>query len=484
MRKRILSLLLCVVMLFSLCPQSALAVGNEQTGGVTIGTSGLCEHHPEHDADCGYTEGTAGTSCGHEHTEDCYVEVTNCVHEHDEDCYPAGSVSGNEATPSGAQKREPENCPHICDEESGCITKELNCHHEHDGECGYSPAIEGTPCGYVCELCGGEDNGEAGKQPEAECICTTLCTTEAIEEDCPVCGVENADLTLCEGEAKTATPSNAEAITVALAADPVTDVSYLDETGTSQTCASATEVTSSDTGWTTGWYVVQGTVEIGSRVTVSGDVHLILTDGCTLTVNGGIQVQDNSTESTPNTNALTIYGQTQPVLDADGNVTNNVGKLIATGAKRDNNAVIGGNGGNSYGGSCGTIIINGGTVTATSTGYGAAIGGGYGIFTGGSGGTITINGGNITASSQFGAGIGGGEGVSASPYFSTSVSAALSSQPASTARPSAADTAAAARAATAAPSPLPVVLSSQPATLTARASAAAPAPTAAAAAKS
>ena len=83
MRKRILSLLLCVVMLFSLCPQSALAVGNEQTGGVTIGTSGLCEHHPEHDADCGYTEGTAGTSCGHEHTEDCYVEVTNCVHEHD-----------------------------------------------------------------------------------------------------------------------------------------------------------------------------------------------------------------------------------------------------------------------------------------------------------------------------------------------------------------------------------------------------------------
>lgn len=409
MRKRILSLLLCVVMLFSLCPQSALAVGNEQTGGVTIGTSGLCEHHPEHDADCGYTEGTAGTSCGHEHTEDCYVEVTNCVHEHDEDCYPAGSVSGNEATPSGAQKREPENCPHICDEESGCITKELNCHHEHDGECGYSPAIEGTPCGYVCELCGGEDNGEAGKQPEAECICTTLCTTEAIEEDCPVCGVENADLTLCEGEAKTATPSNAEAITVALAADPVTDVSYLDETGTSQTCASATEVTSSDTGWTTGWYVVQGTVEIGSRVTVSGDVHLILTDGCTLTVNGGIQVQDNSTESTPNTNALTIYGQTQPVLDADGNVTNNVGKLIATGAERDYNAVIGGNGGNSYGGSCGTIIINGGTVTATSTGYGAAIGGGNGD-TGGSGGTITINGGNINASNQIGAGIGGGEG--------------------------------------------------------------------------
>ena len=194
--------------------------------------------------------------------------------------------------------------------------------------------------------------------------------------------------------------------TVALAES---GVSYLDETGTSQTCASATEVTSSDTGWTTGWYVVQGTVEIGSRVTVSGDVHLILTDGCTLTVNGGIQVQDNSTESTPNTNALTIYGQTQPVLDADGNVTNNVGKLIATGAKRDYNAVIGGNEGNDYGGSGGAVTINGGVVKAIST-DGAGIGGGFGDY-GGSGGTITINGGNITASSQFGAGIGGGEGV-------------------------------------------------------------------------
>lgn len=407
MRKRILSLLLCVIMLFSLCPQSALAVGNGQTGGVTIGTSGLCEHHPEHDADCGYTEGTAGTSCGHEHTEDCYVEVTNCVHEHDEGCYPEESVSGNEATPSGAQKREPENCPHICDEESGCITKELNCQHEHDGECGYSPAIEGTPCGYVCELCGGEDNGEAGKQPEAECICTTLCTTEAIEEDCPVCGVENADLTLCEGEAKTATPSNAEAITVALAADPVTDVSYLDETGTSQTCASATKVTDSVTAWSNGWYVVTGDVTIGTeetplRVTVSGDVHLILTDGCTLTVNGGIRVEDDDDDITNGSaNALTIYAQSTD--------ESTMGKLIAKGAEYDDNAAIGGYGDThiSVGGSGGAITINGGNITASSY-FGAGIGGGYGDHSGGSGGAITITGGVVKAESSHGAGIGGG----------------------------------------------------------------------------
>ncbi|WP_147525351.1 InlB B-repeat-containing protein, partial [Acetivibrio ethanolgignens] len=31
-------------------------------------------------------------------------------------------------------------------------------HAEHTEDCGYSPAAEGTPCGYVCELCGAGDN--------------------------------------------------------------------------------------------------------------------------------------------------------------------------------------------------------------------------------------------------------------------------------------------------------------------------------------
>ena len=29
--------------------------------------TGLCEHHPEHTEDCGYTEGTEGAACEHEH---------------------------------------------------------------------------------------------------------------------------------------------------------------------------------------------------------------------------------------------------------------------------------------------------------------------------------------------------------------------------------------------------------------------------------
>ena len=198
--------------------------------------------------------------------------------------------------------------------------------------------------------------------------------------------------------------------TVAFAEGSVT---YLDADGTLKTSPSATEVTSSDTEWTDtttnpGWYVVNTNVTIGTeetpqRVTVSGDVRLILTDGCTLTVNGGIQVQDDDDDITNGSaNALTIYAQSTD--------ESTMGKLIAKGAERDYNAVIGGNKGNGYGGSGGAITINGGVVKATNT-DGAGIGGGYGSDSGGSGGTITINGGNINASSQFGAGIGGGEGV-------------------------------------------------------------------------
>ena len=173
--------------------------------------------------------------------------------------------------------------------------------------------------------------------------------------------------------------------TAALAA---TNVPYLDANGFSQTCSSATEVASDTTTWSGGWYVAQNTVEIGSRVTVSGAVHLILADGCTLTVNGGIQVASG--------NSLTIYGQS-----AEG-----TGSLTATGSSY--NAGIGGNNGTGVTVS-GTITINGGTVNATGGTDGAGIGGGQKC----GGGTITINGGNVTAigkgtSRSGGAGIGGG----------------------------------------------------------------------------
>ncbi len=201
--KRPAAFLLAATMIFTMPGVPASAV---EAGASAVHT-GLCEHHPEHTEDCGYTEGTEGAACEHEHTEDCYTLVEKCIHEHDESCYPVleGSASENTATPSEAEEAQPTECTHECSEESGCITKELSCPHErgeHDGTCGYIPATEGTPCGYTCELCNSQDSGlvpgVSGNAP-AECICETRCEQEAVNPDCPVCSAEDADLSACQG---------------------------------------------------------------------------------------------------------------------------------------------------------------------------------------------------------------------------------------------------------------------------------------------
>ncbi|MCI5897815.1 MAG: YDG domain-containing protein, partial [Firmicutes bacterium] len=240
--------------------------------------------------------------------------------------------------------------------------------------------------------------------------------------------------------------------TVALAVD---NVSYLDSNGQSKKQSGVTAVTSSDTGWGTSgqtkWYVVNSNVTI-SGVTVSGNVHLILADGCTLTVNGSIKVEGSDT--------LTIYGQSggsgtlnvnntddqaagigggyttseikgplgmpQTVYtgNSSGAITINGGRVKAN--SRHGAAIGGGGGGTSTSGGAGTVTIYGGTVTATSTGLGTAIGGGGSSVTGGAG-TITIKGGIVTAEatlaatgSNKGTGAAIGSGINASANITIS----------------------------------------------------------------
>ena len=437
LKKRIAALLMAGTMVCSTLPVNVLAVENSNQN-----VGNLCEHHPQHTADCGYTEGIEGTPCTHEHNEDCYALVTECVHEHTDKCYPVESVSDNTATPSDAEDREPTACTHECSEENSCITKELDCQHEHDEACGYSPATPGTPCTFVCEICNPQDSG---KPVEPVCSCETLCTSEAVNTDCPVCGAENADLSQCTGKETDETVQTVQEQITALptaeqlaamtdeqqqavyeklqatyaAYNALTDeqkaqitgaekldnllaffagktnalingVTYLDENGSEQTANNVTVIESSMTTWSDGWYLVNSTLTIDSRIIVSGDVHLILTDGENLTANGGINVAEN--------NSFTVYAQS---------VEKNMGTLTATGGGYG--AGIGGRNGDRNGSSCGNITIHGGSVAATGGDEAAGIGGG--VF--GSGGNITINGGNVTATSgDEAAGIGGGQGGS------------------------------------------------------------------------
>jgi hypothetical protein len=143
----------------------------------------------------------------------------------------------------------------------------------------------------------------------------------------------------------------------------------------------ATPVTSGTTTLTDGTYIVDSDVTIYGGITVTGNVNLILSSGCTLTVSGGINVSEG--------NGLAIYGK-----------GDDTGKLIATGTSKQ--AGIGGGDGQS----AGEIIIYGGTINATGGYYAAGIGGGNK----GKGGTVTIKGGIVTATGgNNGAGIGGGD---------------------------------------------------------------------------
>ena len=356
--KRPAAFLLAAAMIFTMPGVPAFAV---EAGASAVHT-GLCEHHPEHTEDCGYTEGTEGAACEHEHTEDCYTLVKKCVHEHDESCYPVleGSVPENTATPSEAEEAQPTACTHECSEESGCITKELSCPHErgeHDDSCGYIPATEGTPCGYTCEQCNSQDSGlvpgVSGNAP-AECICETHCEQEAVNPDCPVCAAEDADLSACKGTEQ-AMPL------MAAAADD--------------------ETISGNVTWENR--------NITTPVTVKGDTTITLKGENTITIT-----------ETAYTAALDMYSANL-TIQGSGSLTVNVpkGKYgIADGSWSDtaggtltikDGVKITTNGG-LYGLSAKTIVIENGKLNLNS---------GYGIVTA----SLTMNGGTLYATGKYGA---------------------------------------------------------------------------------
>ena len=166
-----------------------------------------------------------------------------------------------------------------------------------------------------------------------------------------------------------------------------TSVSYYDENGKEHTANCNGVITQENIEsyetLTTGWYAVEGTVTGNTRIKVQGTVNLILEDGCSFTVNGGIEVNVG--------NALTIWGQQK------GN-----GKLKAQNVV---NYCAGIGGGNNISG--GNITINGGIIQSEGRFRGAGIGGG----SRGAGGIITINNGEIQSKGGYsGAGIGGGGG--------------------------------------------------------------------------
>lgn len=140
-KKRFLAMLLSVAMVFTLMPTVAFAQEPTQDSG----------------------ESTAVLTCEkeeHTHGEDCFEKQLTCEdtseeHEHTDECYANVLICGQEV-------------------------------HTHTKEC--YEATEQTP-----------------KTPEVAptCTCDSKCAEGELNAECPVCGVEGADLADCKGEAKT-----------------------------------------------------------------------------------------------------------------------------------------------------------------------------------------------------------------------------------------------------------------------------------------
>ena len=211
------------------------------------------------------------------------------------------------------------------------------------------------------------------------------------------------------------------------------DYTYIDGNGDTKTTAglTVTPITADSAALAGGWYVVDSNVTRNGTITVSGNVHLIIMDGFTLSVTGS---SDNAGIRVSTGNSLSVYGQAggTGLINAQGGLNGagiGGGKNSSSGSISINSGSVTAIGGNygagiggGYYGNGGTINIAGGTVNATggnaglvvegtSLYTGAGIGGGYN----GAGGTITISGGTVNAVSgpadtATGAGIGGGSG--------------------------------------------------------------------------
>ena len=209
--RRVLSLALCAAMVLTLLPLPARA-------------EGICAHHPEHTADCGYQAAVEGQDCAHSHDDSCgyqeaspcthshdascgYREASNCAHQHTEECGENGE-SCTHSHDGSCGYQEAENCTHSHDESCG-YREARSCTHVHNDTCGYVEAVAGSPCTYQCEIC--------AQQQNAQNLCTHGNAPDACEDcasDARVASVQKRIDALPE----TVTEENREAAQSALSA--------------------------------------------------------------------------------------------------------------------------------------------------------------------------------------------------------------------------------------------------------------------------
>ena len=431
--KRLLSLLTAAALVLTLVPSGALAT-----------ETGLCEHHTQHDASCGYIEAVPETPCAHVHTQDCYSSVTQCVHAHTEQCYSDGVL------PADGEEKTADACAHVCSAEGGCITTALDCRHQHDETCGYAPATAGTPCAFVCEICSAAANepakctceskcsegsqnpacpvcaadpsGCTGKAPEAPvCNCTTKCAEGSVNSECPVCSAEGADLTACAGlesteketdEAVAAVQAAVDALPTAEALTAMTQEEQQAVYNALQAAYDAYQALNDEQK-----VQISGAEKFDALFEVFNAMVAPLTAAqlTSLIVDGTTVVESSTVGSTTSGTGWTydVDSNTLTLKDATINGTDTIGHvgagiyadgdltIVLEGISTVTGADAGNNGSNSIRVDYGNLTIQGGG-SLTAQGADTSNGSSYGIFVSGSftqqGGSVTAIGGDVSGS--------------------------------------------------------------------------------------
>ena len=161
-------------------------------------------------------------------------------------------------------------------------------------------------------------------------------------------------------------------------AETIDGVKYLNDNGAERTANGVTVLTGSETTLSAGWYVAQGTINYDHTINSTGTVHLILADGCKMTV----EPSDANATGAINIWDLTIYAQ------SNGGDAGSLTAIVNTSKDVTTCAIT----------AFTQITINGGNITARSTNTSNSSSVYHSGIAGASG--LTINGGNIVATSE------------------------------------------------------------------------------------
>ena len=208
--------------------------------------------------------------------------------------------------------------------------------------------------------------------------------------------VYSANGTAFDGTTYTVNSNDGNDVTLSATFVPTpVSISYIDENGVGQS-ADALLLQGGGATSLSGWYYVSGTVNITGKVTLDGNVNIILRDGATLNIGtAGERISSNCISGGSYT--LTIYGQSGQTgtLKAYNSASGYPAVHVRNYAQHGGNVIIDATNDNPLWLSGGNLTLSRGTLSVTAAGA-------YSAIKLDNGKSVNVSGGTLTATSEEG----------------------------------------------------------------------------------